>query len=379
MTPRVTITVIKVRRGETDPTGSGYEVGVSAVMRIGEILLLREALDPWVLTQTIQGQPASRQRLVSLLISRALIDPDDGTLALSEQQNYPGAMQRHLERRDLAVVDAIPAEVGRRWVVLPIGRSHRGALVVVARDPTPILAASLQHIAQTPIELAVTPAVQLERLIRSTYGELEVDESVPRELAPIAQHQLDIADLRLDGPDPVRRPRTISRMLLDTSPDLPRSRQASITKELDGTLEQIERAINRAAAEQHAMMFASRRWNATLLTTISDGAALGRRGHGARLSSVEGVILPIDAPSVIQLAYQTRTASAEVPQSAIQARLNVLLGDAVSPVAAPVIVGDQVVAVLVVGDPSSGELRNPNVKLAALADALGAAYERLAY
>ena len=289
-------------------------------MRIGEILILREALDPWVLNRTLQEQPATGQRLVSVLISRALIESDDGTLALSEQQNYPGAMQRHLERRDPSVIDAIPAEVGRRWGVLPIGRSRRGGLVVVARDPTPILAASLQHIAKTQIELAVTPAIQLERLLRSSYGELEVDEAVPRELPALpasGSGAIDFANLQLDAEDPtIRRPRTVSRVLLDPTPELPRARKApSITKELDGTLQQIERAINRAAAEQHAMRFAEQRWSASLLMTISEGAAIARRGHGARLSSVDGIIVPVDAPSMIQRACATHTATASVPAS----------------------------------------------------------------
>ena len=44
--------------------------------RIGEILLLHEAVEPWVLTHTLQEQPGTGQRLVSLLISRAQLDPD---------------------------------------------------------------------------------------------------------------------------------------------------------------------------------------------------------------------------------------------------------------------------------------------------------------
>lgn len=346
-------------------------------MRIGEILLLREALDPWVLTQTLQEQPSTRLRLVSLLISRALIDPDDGTLALSEQQNYPGAMQRHLEKRDLSVADAIPAEVGRRWVVLPIGRSRRGGLVIVARDPTPILAASLQHVAKTIVELAVTPAIQLERLVRAQYGELEEEAAVPQ-LATVPQNIVDIAELSLETEEVSRRPRTVSRMMLDTTPDLPKATRApSITKELDGTLQQIERAINRAAAEQHAMMFAARRWNAALLGTVADGALLGRRGHGAKLSAVDGIILPLNVPSMIAIAHDTKNTTNANPETPMQRRLAALLGDSSSPAAAPIIVGGRVEAMLAVGDPSTSELRNPMVKLAALADALGTAYERL--
>ncbi len=347
-------------------------------MPIGEILLVREALDPWVLSQAIQDQPATRMRLVSLLISRALIDSDDGSLALSVQSQYPGAMERHLERRDPAVVGALPADVARRWVVLPIGRSRRGGLVIVARDPSPILVASLEHMTRQEVELAVSPAVHLERLVRSIYGELEPDAAPPTAVPAASQRGRSISDLSLDTEE-VRsaRPRTVSRSMIDTNPDLPKRNAPSITKELDGTLEQIDRAINRASAEQHAMMFASRRWNASLLVTVSDGVLLGRRGHGAKLGSVDSIILPTDAPSILQVAYATGAATSVAPDSAVQRRLTELLGNARAPAAAPILVGGTPVAVIAVGDTATHELKNPLVKLAALADALGAAYERL--
>jgi hypothetical protein len=352
-------------------------------MRIGEILLLREVLDPWVLTQTIQQQPASRQRLVSLLISRALIDPDDGTLALSEQHDYPGAMQRHLERRDPALTDVIPAEIGRRWVVLPLGKSRRGGLVVVARDPTPILQASLEHVTKMPVELAVTAAIHLERLVRSVYGELAPDPAVEEAPQRISSSHaaIDVSQLRMDEltppppPPAMPTPRTVSRIFPEVA--LPTGRSApSITKELDGTLAQIDRAINRASAEQHAITFAARQWQSALLLQIADGAALGRRGHGARLGAIERIILPIDEPSLVQVAYETRGATIKAPGSEVQERLAALLGDPSGPAAAPVIAAGTVEAVLVVGEPSA-ELKNPLGKLAALADALGSAYERL--
>jgi hypothetical protein len=150
-------------------------------MRIGELLLLQEKVDPWVLTNTLKEQPYTRQRLISLLISRAHLDPDEGALMLSEQLGYPAAMQRHLERRDPTVLGLLPAQLGSTWVVLPLGYAKTGALIVVARDPTPILSAALEHIMRKSVLLAVTPAVQLERMIRGAYGGSETpsDEPLP--------------------------------------------------------------------------------------------------------------------------------------------------------------------------------------------------------
>src|SRR5690606_7725445 len=125
-------------------------------MRIGELLLLQEKIDPWLLSHTLKEQASTQQRLVSLLVSRAQLDPDDGALVLSEQLGYPGAMQRHLERRDPSVLELLPPQLGARWVVLPLGRARTGAVVVVARDPTPILAAALEHAMKTSVVLSVT-------------------------------------------------------------------------------------------------------------------------------------------------------------------------------------------------------------------------------
>src|SRR5690349_19513549 len=104
-------------------------------------------------------------RLVSLLVSRALLDPDDGALILSEQLGYAAALQRHLERRERDVLELLPAQLGSRWVCLPLARARTGSVVVVTRDPTPILAAALGHAMKCEVVLAVTPAVQLERMV----------------------------------------------------------------------------------------------------------------------------------------------------------------------------------------------------------------------
>jgi len=107
--------------------------------RIGEMLLLEERIDPWVLSTALKEQPATRQRLVSLLVHRALLDHDEGAMLLSQQLGYSAAMQRHIERRDPDVLRRVPAEIGARWVVMPLAVSRTGQLIVLARDPTAVL------------------------------------------------------------------------------------------------------------------------------------------------------------------------------------------------------------------------------------------------
>ncbi len=342
-------------------------------MRVGEMLLLKERIDPWMLTRTLKEQAATRQRLVSILVSRALLEYDEGAMVLSEQLGYPAAMQRHLERRDPALLSTVPPELGGRWVVLPIGRARTGSLVVCARDPSPILQAALEHATRNAVVLAVAPAVQLERLVRSAYGLTAPAEEPLPSIPPTVS---DIGDFRLeDTPHPpVRRSRTVSDMFR-SEPDLPPTRAPAAANLLDSALTDIERAVSAPAAERLVMAYAARRWQSVLLAKVDDDQAIGTRGHN--IDRAETVRLSLRSPSVLQVAHDSQRPSADRRTSSVQEELVNILRARRLPAAAPVTVNNQVIALLVVGDPLPDGPRESLPELDRLADALGAAYDRL--
>jgi len=345
-------------------TGRGYATAVApGRMRIGEVLLMQEAVDAWVLTQALKEPNTSR--LVSLLISRAQLDPDDGALALSQQLGYPAALQRHLERRDPACEHLIPPELVRRWVVLPLGRAKDGRLVVVARDPTPILNAALEHASKQTILLAVAPGIHLERLIRSIYG---ADDSEPAPPATPAASEL---------PRPNARGRTVTGMFSDGTPEALAANPHG-TDRVDDALGQIDNAITLAAAERIGLAYAARRWDTSLLVAIDDGRARGRRGNGPRLGAVDAIELALGEPSIVQSAIASGHVAQLPPSTPTQQRIDYLLDDPHTPLAAPIAVAGRVVFVLLVGDPVHGTHRDSLADLARLADALGAAHDRFA-
>lgn len=351
---------------------------VSSRPRIGELLLLKELVEPHVLANVLRRAAGSRQRLVSQLIAWGMLDADEGAMVLAEQLGCHAAMQRHLERRDAAVAHLIPDALCARWVVLPLGQASSGALVVVARDPTPILAAALEHASKLRIVLAVTPAAQLERILRATYGMAgSPDEPLPH----AAPSTADLGDTVLDplaAPTrPTPRPRTVSRVMYDKI-ELPPARPRTPTPSpIDGALAEIGQARSRAAAEHHAMAFVAQRWHAGLLLGIDEHVALGRRGHGAKLASVEHLMIPTAAPSIVKAACAARDATTLAPDSEVQRRLGELLEQPRTPAAAAVLDGEDVAAVLVVGDPRIGGVRETLADLERLVDALGGAYVRL--
>jgi type II secretion system (T2SS) protein E len=350
-------------------------------IRIGEILLRREVVDVVSLRQTLRDQVTSQQRLVSVMIGRALLDFDDGALALAEQLAYPAALQRHLERRDPSVVDLIPRELAQRWVVMPIGRAYDGGLVVVARDPSAALANALENATRLSVTLAVCPGIHLERLVRSVYGPLDpTTDPIPLlELDPEVQDEqlatgsAPIIMPRREG----RRPRTISNVLNDHIHN-PEEREDSANDQLDAVLEEIDKAFTPVAAERFAMAYVAKYWHAALLLAVADGAALGHRGVGSRLGSVDAIVFPLTSPSMLQIAYDSGATTIANPDTIIQKKLCHLLDGASAPAAAPILVGNRIHSILAVGDPIGRPPRQAVADLARLADALGGIHERLA-
>jgi hypothetical protein len=357
-------------------------------MRIGELLLLRDKVDPWLVSHTLKEQanaPAPGQRLVSLLVARAHLDLDEGALLLSEQLGYPAALQRHLERRDPEVLRMLPPELGSRWVVLPLARAHTGALVVVARDPAPILAAALEHAIGTPVILAVTPAVQLERMVRAAYGLPARSDIEPLPISPPTASDLGHPRPPRDDeiPLPLRRARTVSYVLRGGPPDLLHA--SHVAGPFADTLLAIDRAITVAAVERLVITYAATRWTSALLARIDVDAsvATGMRGHATSPADAQGITIALSPGSMIALARETRRvitdAVAESQSSPARPALAAVLGGTVSAVA-PVSVASSVTAVLAVGAPRAEVEAGADLvgELDRLVDALGAAYVRFA-
>ncbi|MDQ3338039.1 MAG: hypothetical protein M4D80_22980 [Myxococcota bacterium] len=350
---------------------------MSGRMRIGEHLLLRESIDALVLSQTVREQQETGQRLVSTLILRALIEADEGALALSEQTGFPAALQRHLERRDVAASILLPAQLARTWVVVPIGRSHGGDLVICARDPTPILAAALEHATGKKIKLAVAPAIHIEKLVRSIYG-AGGHADTPLPIAPptisdIGETEVGVAR----PPTQPRRPRTVSKAIQFEDSGPVKVPMRSMTS-LEITLQEMDQAFSIVAIERLVMSYAAQRWDSALLVRIDGDTAIGLRGHGDNLGVIEAITLPLTAPSLISLAVETRHTTVDAPDTPAQAHLSSLLGEAERVIAAPVEARGIVRAVLVVGDAMEGIHRDSVVEIDRLTDALGAAYDRFA-
>ncbi|HSD90419.1 MAG TPA: hypothetical protein VLB44_22985 [Kofleriaceae bacterium] len=400
-------------------------------MRIGELLVEQRKLRQSELTRALADKPAEK-RLCSFLITKGLVDFDDAARALGEQRRVACALSKHLVGRDPALAKLLPAELGRSSCALPIGRSSNGNVIVCVREPAPALLAALERAIKAPITMVITPATRLEMLVRDAYGEAPVDEfdidfsssvddnpiptpppkHVPApapsrparaQTGPVAPPSPPLPDMTALDPESVRLALTDlddARVDKDfsqsgqlpvpaapavASPAIARTAKKSAntdpkaTRRMSVEMMQVglEHATTREAATDLVLAYVATRWISALVLAIRDKTAIGYRGHG--VIAPESLSIPIGAPSTVQHAIDSRFVSMQIASGPAQDELAHALEGAEHPIAAPVSVKGQPVAVLVVGDPIDGEssLEEAAADLAVLAEALGAAYQRI--
>lgn len=159
--------------------------------RIGEILVERGWVKASVLERALAKQREVPRRLCSLLIAAGVLDVDHASRALGEQHGVASVLQKHIEGRDRALVELLPAALARSLCALPIGRLGNGDLILCVRDPRPSVLAALRSVIAGPIVLAVAPAASLEQLVADVYGNPDEDFDVDLSTGPIATLDLD--------------------------------------------------------------------------------------------------------------------------------------------------------------------------------------------
>jgi len=145
-------------------------------MPIGELLIEQRKLSASDLERALDRQRREGKRLVSLLIASGALDFDTGSRALGAQRGVPALLEKHLASRDAKLARLIPAESGRAWGALPVGRASNGSLIVAARDPSALLKSQVVEVTRMTVTIVIAPATRLEELIAKEYGSAPVGE-----------------------------------------------------------------------------------------------------------------------------------------------------------------------------------------------------------
>jgi hypothetical protein len=379
-------------------------------VRIGDLLVAKGLVRASDLARAVAEQPGSGRRLCSLLIAHGALDFDDASRALGEQRGTPCALAKHLENRDTALISSISAELGRVSNVLPIGRTSNGTVIVAARDPAPALRATLEKLLG-PVTLVVTPASRLDQLISAAYGaaphdefDIDLDSAVDLDPFPdVPAMSPPPADVDMLDPDSIRmalsdlddervsKDPTQSGLLQVNAMASASSAAIKLTGSktntsgafrlpdaaptIAKTQAGLEQATNRDKASDVAMSFVAGRWRTGAIVVIRDGTAIGYRGHG--IADLAELHLPLRLASTIQRAFETKQLANSSPPSPAQDQLvRVLRASVIA--ASPVVVADNVIAVIATGDSILGAAdTSAHAELGQLAQALGAAYDRI--
>jgi hypothetical protein len=162
-------------------------------------------------------------------------------------------------------------------------------------------------------------------------------------------------------------------------PRTPTPPVGSPTPALDASLAAIDGAASADDAIDAAMYYLAGRFHHAVWFTVHEGAALGERGHGDQLTAevIHAMAIPLRAPSILQLAHDTRRLATTAPPDAgaIQDRLWRALGAPRTTAALPIDAGPRIAAVIAVGDPV-GDHATAHPDLERLGRALAAAFRR---
>lgn len=330
-------------------------------MRVGELLLQRGWVSRESIARALADQKRTKLRLCSQLIANGALDLDKASQVLGDLHRCAAVMQRHLDGRDESLAPLITGDKARELGVIPIGRLSAGALIICARDPSPVLQGKLAWILDEEPVLAVAPASAIDALIDAVY---EIDIPIEVDEPPV--------------PKPAPKPAPKKRALSVVVPVMAPSASRDV---LDTTLAAFREIDDLEWLFDVATQYLAKAWSAYLLVALRDKRAVGVRGHGARVTpaAVRTYVVDIEDSALIATAQTERQIlSDELPLDFgdEQELITTMLGTE-SPVVAPIIGNDAVSHVLLVGEPLVKEREDALVDLGLLAEALGEAVARI--
>src|SRR5688572_21126213 len=186
--------------------------------RLGELLVADGLVMPAHVERALAAQRRRGLRLGSILVDAELATPDAVARALGRQRTVPAALERHLAAHDPALAAAIPGELARERLVLPLARSKDGGLVIAMRDPhDAALRAELARRVGSSIVAAVACELVLRRHVYRVYPPVQRDvEDVEIDLESQAipiihdhELELELADVDLGPPTDILEPATV--------------------------------------------------------------------------------------------------------------------------------------------------------------------------
>lgn len=167
-------------------------------LRLGELLLKENLITEEQLKQALEFQKTNGLKLGSALIKLGLVSEEDIAMVLSKQLGYPSINISKFEV-DPDVISLIPAELARKYTLLPLHRMGH-ILTVAMADPTNLTAIEdIRFKTELNVQPVVAPETPLKMAIERYYGsstEIEVAKAVER-FEKIAQISEDMPQMEV--------------------------------------------------------------------------------------------------------------------------------------------------------------------------------------
>lgn len=150
--------------------------------RLGEILVYHEKITESQLNTALADQKKGSEKLGEILISQGLITEDDLVHAYSSQLGYHSIKEDDLFGADLAVVQMIPEDFARQYMVLGLAKSD-STISVAMEDPEDLVAIdSLKRLTGLDPEVNVAGPSALHRAMDQIYGRIKQSGQVEEAL-----------------------------------------------------------------------------------------------------------------------------------------------------------------------------------------------------
>ncbi|MFQ5744881.1 MAG: type IV-A pilus assembly ATPase PilB [Acidobacteriota bacterium] len=167
--------------------------------RLGRLLVDNDLISEEDLNQALVDQEGSGERLGHYLVEHGLVEEADLIRLLSEQYGVPAANLDEAEVPD-SVLELVPADMARRYLVVPVAVSGR-AFDVAMVDPTDVVAIDdLKFATGLRVQALVASERAVKEAIARLYGEQE-DSVIQKMMKSISDEASGPAELEIVDTD----------------------------------------------------------------------------------------------------------------------------------------------------------------------------------
>ncbi len=237
------------------PTGPGPQPTGVVTPLLGEILVARCGVDASAIERALAKQVEEGGLLGEILIRLKLIDDDQLALALSVQSEIDYLRELPTaEDIPVELIEKLPINFARQRLVLPLGRSQSGRVMVAIADPSAVdVIDAVGVLLAEPVEPVVASASKITDHINKTYtrlrGGAELEESARDDDEGGEEFQSEELVDMLDANDEAPIIRWVNSLMFQAAKDgasdihiRPGEKDIIVRYRVDGVLREAKRA-----------------------------------------------------------------------------------------------------------------------------------------